>query len=85
MKPKKEQLYGQWEAAKDREEKLSQTMFSHRPIKVEDVARELQAVRSAIGSGVQVAAFTKDALRSSQAIVSRTRSASPWRWHHISP
>jgi hypothetical protein len=75
MKPKREELYGQWEAAKDREEKLSQTMFSHRPIKVEDVARELQAVRSAIGSGVQVAAFTKDALRSSQAIVSEQNNA----------
>jgi len=63
MKPKKEQLYGQWDAALEREEKLSQTMFSHRPIKVEEVARELQAVRAAIGSGVQVAAFTKEALR----------------------
>lgn len=75
MKPKKEQLYGQWEAAKDREEKLSQTMFSHRPIKVEDVARELQAVRAAIGSGVQVAAFTKDALRATGAIVSEQNDA----------
>lgn len=75
LKPKKEALYDQWEAAKNREEKLSQTMFSHRPIKVEDVARELQAVRAAIGSGAQVATFTKDALRSSRAIVSEQNGA----------
>ena len=69
MKPKKEQLYGQWDAALEREEKLSQTMFSHRPIKVEEVAKELQAVRAAIGSGVHVAAFTKDALSACRAVV----------------
>lgn len=75
MKPKKEQLYGQWEAAKDREEKLSQTMFSHRPIKVEDVARELQAVRAAIGSSTQVATFTKEALRACQGVVTEQNGA----------
>src|SRR5262245_35790638 len=75
MKPKKEQLYGQWDAALEREEKLSQTMFSHRPIKVEEVARELRAVRAAVGSGVQVAAFTKEALRACRTVVTEQNGA----------
>ncbi|MGH9766086.1 MAG: helicase-related protein, partial [Blastocatellia bacterium] len=44
MKPKKEQLYGQWDAATERE-KRSRTVFAQETIKVEEVARELQAVR----------------------------------------
>lgn len=69
MKPKREELYGKWDEARLREEKLSQTMFSHRPIKVEEVSRELDAVRAAIGAGVDVATFTKQALTAYKAAV----------------
>jgi ERCC4-related helicase len=75
MKPKKEQLYGQWDAATERE-KRSRTMFAQETIKVEEVARELQAVRAAIGSGVQIADFTQTALRASQAVVTDKHGAS---------
>lgn len=74
MKPKKEQLYGQWDAATERE-KRSRTMFAQETIKVEEVARELQAVRAAIGSSVQVSTFTKEALRASRAVVSEQNGA----------
>lgn len=74
MKPKKEQLYDQWDAATERE-KRSRTMFAQETIKVEEVARELQAVRAAIGSSVQVSTFTKEALRASQAVVSEQSGA----------
>lgn len=68
MKPRREDLYSKWDAATDRE-KRSRTMFAQETIKVDDVARELDAVRNAIGSGVNVAAFTKEAFRSCQAVV----------------
>ena len=46
-------------------------MFAQETIKVDEVGRELAAVREAIGSGVDVARFTPDALRSLGAVVTR--------------
>ena len=69
IKPQKDDLFHQWEAATDRE-KRSRTMFAQETIKVEDVARELTAIRSAIGSRIDVAAFTKEGLRAHRAVVS---------------
>jgi hypothetical protein len=51
-------------------EKRSRTMFAQETIKVEDVARELKATQAAIGSGVQVATFVKEAFRAHGATVS---------------
>ena len=61
IKPKKDDLYGQWEAASERE-KRSRTLFAQETIKVDEVAQELHAVQSAIGSGVDVAEFTRRTL-----------------------
>lgn len=58
--PQREELYRTWELAAERE-KRSRTMFAQESIKVDDVARELALVRSAIGSGVDVATFTRTA------------------------
>ena len=44
-------------------------MFAQESIKVEEVTRELEAARTAIGSGVDVAAFTKTALQAYRASV----------------
>jgi len=71
FKPQKDQFFSQWEAASERE-KRSRTMFAQETIKVEDVVRELQAIRSAIGSSVDVAAFTEAAFKVHQAVVSET-------------
>ena len=55
-------LHARWDAAADRE-KASRALFAQESIKVGEVARELDAVRAAIGGGVDVAAFVAGALR----------------------
>ena len=69
IKPQKEDLYGKWEAASERE-KRSRTLFAQETIKVEEVAHELHAAQAAVGSGVDVAAFTQEAFRALGAAVS---------------
>jgi hypothetical protein len=69
MKPKKDELFGQWEAASDRE-KRSRTMFAQEGIKVEEVARELDAAQAAIGSGVDLASFVTEVVQASGGVVS---------------
>jgi superfamily II DNA or RNA helicase len=61
IKPQKDDLYGKWEAASERE-KRSRTLFAQETIKVDEVARELHAVQAAIGSGVDVTDFTRRTL-----------------------
>ncbi len=63
------ELFKQWEASSERE-KVSRTIFAQRSIKVEDVAQELAAVRSAIGSEDDVERFTGETLRSYGAAIS---------------
>ena len=65
----KQELFTQWEAASQRE-KRSRTMFAQETIKVDEVASELRAVQSAIGSGVDVQSFTTTALQAYGAIIS---------------
>ncbi len=69
IQPQKEELYGQWEAASARE-KRSRTLFAQETIKVEEVARELRAAQSAVGSGVDVTIFTQETLHALGAAVS---------------
>jgi superfamily II DNA or RNA helicase len=70
FEPERDALFRDWEAASDRE-KRSRTVFAQETIKVDEVGRELAAVRDAIGSGVDVARFVPDALRSLGAVVRR--------------
>jgi superfamily II DNA or RNA helicase len=65
----RDDLFHLWEATSERE-KRSRTMFAQESIKVDEVAAELSAVRSAIGSGGDVAAFMKTALLAQGAVVS---------------
>ncbi|MBM3302581.1 MAG: ATP-dependent helicase, partial [Deltaproteobacteria bacterium] len=62
FRPQKQDLFRKWEAAEERERR-SRTMFAQESIKPDEVARELQAVRSAIGSGVELAEFVKQAVQ----------------------
>lgn len=55
-------LFAEWEDAAERE-KRSRTMFAQRGIHVDEVARELEAVRRAIGSDERVSGFVTDAAR----------------------
>jgi len=68
LKPKKDELYRQWEQASDRE-KRSRTMFAQQTIKVEEVSKELHAAQAAVGLGVDVETFTRSALRASKAVI----------------
>ena len=60
--PEKKELHDIWEKSADRE-KRSRTMFAQETIRFEEVAKEVEAVRSAIGSGSSVEGFTKEALK----------------------
>jgi len=76
FKPKKEDLFKQWDMVSEREVKRSRTMYAQWAIKVDEVAAELQAVRQAIGSGVGVASFVEQALRSHGAIIDTSADGS---------
>ncbi len=67
-----DELFKEWDAASERE-KRSRTMFAQETIKVDEVAAELAAVQSAIGSGVDVETFTKSAFNAYGAVVSPHR------------
>ncbi|HLO14669.1 MAG TPA: helicase-related protein, partial [Anaerolineales bacterium] len=62
MRPTREDLYGKWDAVTERE-KRSRTLFAQETIKVDEVAHELQAAQEAVGSGVDVQSFTRNALQ----------------------
>jgi len=70
FRPRKEDLYTQWDNAADRE-KRSRTMFAQESIKVDEVARELSDTRDAVGSSRDVERFVLDALTAHKGIVSR--------------
>jgi superfamily II DNA or RNA helicase len=69
LKPQKEDLFGKWENVSEKE-KRSRTMFAQYAIKVDEVTRELTEVRSAIGSGVDVASFLREAVSAHGGVVS---------------
>jgi hypothetical protein len=58
FKPKQDSLHTEWDNVAERE-KRSRTMFAQESIKVDEVQRELNEVRAAIGSGVDVLRFVK--------------------------
>ncbi len=69
IKPQRDDLHQAWEKASERE-KLSRSLFAQVTIKVDEVAQELKAVRSAIGLGVDAAEFTRRSLSAFGALVS---------------
>ena len=66
---KREELFRQWDASSERE-KVSRTIFAQHSIKTDDVEKELNAVRGAIGLASDVAEFTREALQAYGAFVS---------------
>jgi hypothetical protein len=62
MTPEQQDLDREWTSAADRETR-SRALFAQHAIRTEDVAGELRAVRDAIGAGVDVERFTREALR----------------------
>jgi Helicase conserved C-terminal domain len=72
FRPAKEDLFAQWDMSAERE-KRSRTMFAQEGLSasVEEVERELTAVQQAIGSGIEVSRFTKEALLAHGAVVAQ--------------
>jgi hypothetical protein len=72
LQPKRDDLHRQWEDAASRERR-SRTMFAQEPIAgiVQEVARELDEGRAAVGSADAVAEFTVEAFRTHKAVVTR--------------
>jgi superfamily II DNA or RNA helicase len=66
--PVREQLFKDWENVSERE-KRSRTLFAQETIKAEEVARELEAVHSAIGRGTDVRWFVHEALHSYKGVI----------------
>ncbi len=63
MKTSTEELHTDWENASQREEK-SRTLFAQHTLKPDDVTRELEEVRSAVGAADTVSRFVKTAVES---------------------
>ncbi len=61
--PKIDQFLGQWDKAAKQEEKRTQTLFAQRTIKVDEVSRELNEAREAIGTVSDIRCFMLDAIR----------------------
>ena len=59
--PEQGALHRRWDAEAERERR-SRTVFAQEAIKIDEVSTELREVREAIGLGVDVAAFVRDAL-----------------------
>lgn len=72
LRPVTDRLNLEWDAARDRESGR-RSLFQQAAIDPAEVAAELEAVRAAIGSGAEVAAFTLAALTAHGA------GAAPWR------
>ena len=67
--PIKEELFKKWDDV-TAQEKRSRTMFAQEAIKVEEVAKELESIHSAIGSGVEIGRFVQECLRINNAVIS---------------
>ncbi len=77
IKPNKEKLIREWEAAEERE-KRSRTMFAQETIKPQEVERELKAAQQAVGLGVDVASFMSESLQAYGGVVSSENG--DWRF-----
>lgn len=71
IKPEADRLAKEWDMVATREEKRSRTLFAQQSIKVDEVARELDAANDAAGDAASVGTFTVEALRLLGAVYSR--------------
>jgi SNF2 family DNA or RNA helicase len=65
IKPQREEIHAKWEEARDKEKK-SRSRFAQHSISTDEVSKELDAVRSAIGAGPLVREFLTDVLHLAQ-------------------
>ena len=67
-------LFEKWENATTRE-KRSRTIFAQESIKIDEVAREFDSVRSSMGSSTDVSRFVQEAFKLHNAVVSQKGTA----------
>ena len=67
--PFRQKVHEQWEQAKDRQER-SRTLFAQATLKTAEVEAEVKAAQKAVGSGIDVARFFRQALEDLKASVS---------------
>jgi len=77
-----EDLHAQWDDVTERE-KRSRTLFAQRMIKVDEVAREWQAVREAIGTGVDVQHFVEEVITTHGGFVGQVGNLPNVREFHL--
>jgi hypothetical protein len=69
LRPKLEELHGEWESASERE-KRSRTLFAQERLKPDEVLPELAAVRDALGGRPDIERFLREAVTSFGGVVS---------------
>jgi len=69
FKPHREKLHQEWDTFSQKENH-SRRLFTHSSIKIEEVARELEAVRAAVGSAADVEGFFRTAMEAHWVAVS---------------
>jgi len=69
LEPKQQQLFSDWEADAEREQR-SRTMFAQASIKVDEVAREMDAVQQSVGQGADIASFVRTAAQAAGGLAS---------------
>jgi len=74
LDPRVPDLHREWDRSADRE-KRSRALFAQHGIRVEEVRRELEEVREAVGSPADVERFVRDAVHASGGLVTRGRPA----------
>jgi hypothetical protein len=62
FRPERQDLHDDWERAADREERTRKSMYAQESIKFDEVAREVDDARAAVGVGADVATFVQTAL-----------------------
>lgn len=72
LRPQQEMLDREWKAAEEREKK-SRSVFAQHAIKVDEVAREVAAVRATLGSALDLQDFLSNVLRLHGAVLSPGR------------
>lgn len=71
--PSRKALHNEWDQAASRE-KRSRTLFAQESFKVDEVARELEEARAAVGLFSDVSRFTLEALRAHRAVIAQSGS-----------
>lgn len=74
LERRREDLHRNWESAAERE-KRSKTKYAQDAIHPDDVAREVNAARAALGTHGEIEEFTLEALRALGASITRTATA----------